>query len=382
MKYPLLTKGQAPLHFIFIIIILLMSHSCSKSENIAAVNVAAKNAAVEEAVEKKSDGGDAYVQLTHKESEQKVDILIDGKFFTSYLYGNPILKKPVLFPVMSASGKTVTRGFPLATRPGERIDHTHHYGIWFNHGDVDGIDLWNSGRTPPKEGVRYGIIRHKSIVQIQSGDRGRLVVDKEWFNDKNELLIEEQTQYVFRGDKYRRIVTHTTTITAPNKDILFKDSKEGVFAMRVAREMEVASEKAAVLTGQNLEPMSEAIVDSTGVSGHYRNSEGLEGYPEVWGKRARWMQLSGSIENDPISICMFDFPDNVNHPPHWMARDYGLYGANGLGSAIYTEGAEVLNHVLKKSDSRTFKNEIVITDSVAIDASQIENWYSEFIERI
>jgi hypothetical protein len=36
--------------------------------------------------------------------------------------------------------------------------------------------------------------------------------------------------------------------------------------------------------------------------------------------------------------------------------------------------------VVKKSDSRTFKNEIVITDSVAIDAQHIESWYQEFIK--
>ena len=322
---------------------------------------------------------ESYVSLTHDEAGQKVDVQVDEKYFTSYIYGNPTLKKPVLYPVITSSGKTVTRGFPLDTRPGERIDHTHHYGIWFNHGAVNGIDFWNSGRTPPKPGVRYGIIKHKEFLKIESGETGTITGAKEWRSDTGELFIEEVTTYVFRGDANRRIVTHTTTLTAPNQDILFEDSKEGVFAMRVAREMEVASEKPTILTGPDLKPMEEEVVDNDLVTGHYRNSEGLEGYPEVWGKRAKWMQLSGSIKNDPISICIFDDPGNVNHPPHWMARDYGLYGANGLGSAIYTEGAEVLNHVLKKSESLSFKNEIVITDSVLIDAAQIEEWYNVFI---
>ena len=323
---------------------------------------------------------ESYVSVTRDEAGKKVDVHIDGKYFTSYIYGNPILKKPVLFPVITSSGKTVTRGFPLDTRPGERIDHTHHYGIWFNHGDVNGIDFWNSGRTPPKPDVRYGIIKHKGFRKIESGDTGTISVTMEWISDNGELLVEQESTYVFRGDANRRIVTYTTTLTAPNQDILFEDSKEGLFALRVARELEVASDEPAILTGADLKPMEKEVVDNDLVTGHYRNSEGLEGYPEVWGKRAKWMQLSGSIKGDPISICIFDHPENINHPPHWMARDYGLYGANGLGSALYTNGKEVLNHVLRKSDSMTFKNEIVITDSVEIDAQEIEGWYQEFMK--
>ena len=30
-------------------------------------------------------------------------------------------------------GTTVTRGFPFQTLPGERVDHPHHAGLWFNY---------------------------------------------------------------------------------------------------------------------------------------------------------------------------------------------------------------------------------------------------------
>lgn len=323
-----------------------------------------------------------FVTLEHREMEKKVDVFVGDKYFTSYLYSDEILTKPVLFPVHSSGGKTLTRGFPLATRPGERIDHTHHYGIWFNHGDVNGIDFWNAGRTPPKSEVRYGTIVHQAIVEMRSGETGELVVTRNWVDDLGEILLQEKARYQFRGDAQQRTITHRSTLTAVNKSVLFRDSKEGLFAIRVTREMEIASDEAAILTGADLQPGTEPVVDKVGVSGHYRSSAGVEGYPDVWGTRAKWMQLQGMIDKTPVSICIFDAEDNPNHPAHWMARDYGLFGVNNLGSAIYTEGKETFNFELAKNASRTFTHQIIITEGVNLNDALINSWYEKFTEEL
>ncbi len=36
-------------------------------------------------------------------------------------------------PIIDADGVTITRGWPLEPRPGERTDHPHHDGLWFNY---------------------------------------------------------------------------------------------------------------------------------------------------------------------------------------------------------------------------------------------------------
>lgn len=321
------------------------------------------------------------VELLHQRDAQKVDILVGGNYFTSYLYGHTLLNKPVLFPVLSATGKTVTRGYPIDTRAGERVDHTHHHGIWFNHGDVNGIDFWNAGRTPPKPGVRYGKIKHRKIQSLQSGAVGKLSVVMEWFSDKGDSMLLQETTYLFQGTQHRRSITHFTRLKSTAGDITFNDSKEGVFGIRVARALELPSNKPTLLTGKNLKVLSQAVVDKTGVTGAYRNSEGLSGYPLVWGKRARWMQLGGTIENTPVSIVIFDAPSNVNHPPHWMARDYGLFAVNPLGSAIYTEGKETLNYTLSKGDTLSFKHQLVISDSVELNSDTLEQWYAAFVKQ-
>ena len=51
-----------------------------------------------------------------------------GKPFTSYVWPER-LAKPVLYPIRTARGTIVTRGFPLDPRPGERVDHPHQVGL-------------------------------------------------------------------------------------------------------------------------------------------------------------------------------------------------------------------------------------------------------------
>ncbi|WNH11127.1 PmoA family protein [Thalassobellus suaedae] len=320
-----------------------------------------------------------FVSLVKNDSLNTLDVFIDRKYFTSYMYADSILRKPVLFPIFTASEKRITRGFPINPNPGERMDHPHHYGLWFNHGVVNDIDFWNSAVIPKDPEMRYGRINHVKFLKVESGEVGTLKIEKEWRSDIEELLIKEQTRYVFSGDENKRIITLTTMLTAPEVDVLFTDSKEGMFAMRMRRELEIASDEPAILFENNQVTSKSDVLKNEGVSGHYRNSNGIEGYPEVWGKRAKWMQLAGLVDGDSISVCIFDSPKNLNHPPHWMTRDYGLYGVNPFGSNVYTNGEEQFNYTLKKGESTTFKYQVVIVDGVYPKPEKIETLYSNFI---
>lgn len=91
------------------------------------------------------------------------------------------------------------------------------------------------------------------------------------------------------------------------------------------------------------------------------------------------MQLSGMVQGDSISICLFDYPKNPNHPPHWMARDYGLFGVNPFGSKIYTQGKEQFNFSLKKGESVTFKHQVVIINGVYPAKRKIDSLYNRFV---
>jgi len=131
------------------------------------------------------------VQFRNNDLEKKVDILIDGKFFTAYIYPDN-MEKQSLYPILSASGKTITRGFPLNPRPFERTDHPHQVGLWFNFGNVNGLDFWNNSfAILPADKPKYGKVKFKSIVS-ENPKNGELVTSSEWVDINNKVLLNEQ----------------------------------------------------------------------------------------------------------------------------------------------------------------------------------------------
>ena len=123
---------------------------------------------------------------------------IENELFTSYIYPDNI-KKPVLYPIKTSSGKILSRGFPLEDIPGERVDHPHHVGHWMNYGDVNGLDFWNNSTARPEEDSHlYGSIFHKEIKNIAATDEsGILEVVNEWKTPDGMVLLEEHTRFVF-----------------------------------------------------------------------------------------------------------------------------------------------------------------------------------------
>src|SRR6202044_2480991 len=138
------------------------------------------------------------VQVVPDEAHQRVDITIDGKPFTSYVWPD-VLKKPVLFPLIAADGIDVVRGFPLAPRPGERVDHPHHAGLWFNYSNANNFDFWNnSDAIKPADQARYGTIHQDRLVSTKSGkDSGELVAESTWTTAAGDNILAQTTRYVF-----------------------------------------------------------------------------------------------------------------------------------------------------------------------------------------
>src|SRR5271156_3477172 len=167
------------------------------------------------------------VQVVADEAHQRMDITIDGKAFTSYIWPTS-LKKPVLYPLITDEGITVTRGYPLEPRPDERVDHPHHAGMWFNYGNANGYDFWNnSDAIKPAEKHKSGSIRMDKIVSMKSGERGELVVDSIWKTGDGADIIKQRTKYVFMKRKGARVIDQTMTLEALDK-VVFNDDKEGM----------------------------------------------------------------------------------------------------------------------------------------------------------
>ena len=303
------------------------------------------------------------VKVVHREDKKRVDVFIDDAMFTSYLFSEEgsSLKKPVLYPIRTATGKDITRGYPYEKRAGERVDHPHHIGHWLNYGDVNGLDFWNhSENSSAERKARMGTIVHREVTHTENnGNRGVLEVTADWLKPDGTVLLTEATQFVFKKGEDRRMIDRVTTLTATSENVDFTDNKEGMIAIRVTRALEHPSDGPVLLTDDQGQPLPEKIVDNTGVSGQYLSSEGISG-TDVWGTRAKWMILSGILDDENVSVAIIDHPENPGYPTYWHARGYGLFAANPLGQNVFSKGNEELNFQLKKGDSVTFRYRIAI----------------------
>src|SRR5262245_28751219 len=94
-------------------------------------------------------------------------VTIDGKPFTIFHYGEDA-NKPFLAPVRSASGKVVTRGFPMENLPGESRDHLHHRGLWFSYDDVNGVKFWENDPSYTKGTIGKIVVRDTKWKESRS----------------------------------------------------------------------------------------------------------------------------------------------------------------------------------------------------------------------
>jgi len=313
-------------------------------------------------------------------TDKRIDITIDGEPFTSYIYPDTIMK-PVLYPLRTARGTLITRGWPIDPRPGERIDHPHHVGMWFNYGNVNGLDFWNNSTAiAPEKKNEYGTIRHASINKMEAADnQAELAVTSYWKRPDGTDLLKEDTRYLFRADSNLRSITLITKLTALDSIVNFPDNKEGMLGIRLARELEHPTDEPTKFTDASGNLTEVAKLDNTHVTGKYYSSEGLTG-DDVWGTRGKWVNLTGKIGDEPISLVIIDHPKNVGYPTYWHARGYGLFAANPLGQKAMSGGKDSLNYSLAPGKSVTFKYEVLINSGNQLNSDEVNQAAKTFAE--
>ncbi len=300
------------------------------------------------------------VRLIDNALERRVDVMAGDQVFTAYRYPETI-KKPVLWPVLSPRQNVVTRSFPLGNKAGERADHPHHIGIWLNYGDVNNLDFWNNSEAiQPENAHKYGTILHRSVDRIRNGRKQSVLsVSADWVDVQKNKLLDEKTDFYFSATTDYRMIDRITTLTALNGEVKFSDNKEGFFAIRVTSELELPVEGAIQLTDSHGKVTKVEKPDMSRVTGNYLSSEGITG-EKVWGTRGKWMQLSGKINGEKVSVVIIDHPQNPGFPTYWHARGYGLFAANTLGQKALSNGKEELNFTLAKGSSVTFRYRLIL----------------------
>lgn len=231
------------------------------------------------------------------EENDVVEVCVNGGLFTKYvpLAGN----FPMLFPLLSATGERMTRDFPMIQgTENESEDHPHHRSLWLTHGNVGGVNFWN-------EGEKQGKIVHRKFLKTEAPT---LAAAHDWLDVKENIICTDICVMTFGGDETSRWIDFRWKITAGEKDVIFGDTKEGTFALRVAGTMDVTRN----LGGE--------IVSSEG----YKNDD-------AWGKRASWVNYHGPVGEKTLGITIMNHPASDFYPTYWHVRTYGLFAANPFG---------------------------------------------------
>jgi hypothetical protein len=310
-------------------------------------------------------GADQAVSL--KRRGNQVDVTIGGKPFTSYYFGSAS-PKPYVHPLRSAPGTIVTRGYPMVQDiPGEDHDHPHHRAMYFAHGDINGVDFWGE-ETPAKsaqtaKGVFYsseelpkGRTAFRKLEEIRSGpDSGTLRASFDLVGPDGKVMGSETQTYTFRGDDTRRTIDCTFTILATHRPLKMGDTKEGTFAIRVVKALE--------------QPPA-LMLDSNGAVGE----------KNIWGKRASWVDYSGTVEGEKLGIAIFDNPENIKHPTYWHARAYGLFAVNPFGEHdFYNDPKRDGSVTIPAGDSLVLRYRVLIHHGDATEA-KVSEAYQRYAE--
>ncbi|WP_372949488.1 PmoA family protein [Mariniphaga sp.] len=322
--------------------------------------------------------GTSKVTFIENNAVKKIVVLIDGQLFTTFQWPENVTK-PVFYPILTSEGTEITRGFPLKPKAGERADHPHQIGMWLTYGNVNGLDFWGNGsKGLGTRNQNGGVIKHLKTEKITEGTgEGFFITTESWVDTSGVVLLKEVTEFHFIAKENIRIIDRKTILTAGQKVVNMPDTKEGMFGIRVARQLELPVGGNVVL--YNEDGTTSRIKDTLniGITGNYSSSEGIGG-EEVWGTSARWMHLFGNIEDEKISLVICDHPENPNYPTYWHARTYGLFAANPLGVKDFTNDKDSLNFSISPGQSATFRYRVIIATGEHLPAEEIDKLANDF----
>ncbi len=288
--------------------------------------------------------------ILDRTADGDLDIRINNELFARYdTHTGP--NKPYFYPVFAQGGKRIVRRYGVEKVDGETHDHPHHRGIWFTHGEVNGEDFWseepksaktvNTGYEEVKSGPVCGYFRAKT----------------DWISHEGKKIAEDTREVRVYNVANGRMMDFEVTMKPVGGPLVFGDTKEGSFGIRVPDSMRVVAgkEKGA---------------------GHIESSTGIKD-GATWGKKAAWVDYYGPVEGETLGMAIFDHPSNLRHPATWHVRDYGLFAVNPFGLHDFNNDKEhpkLGEHTVPEGQSITFRYRVLFHKGGTAEANITDAW--------
>ena len=267
-------------------------------------------------------------ELTLKQTDTGYEIRIGDKLFAGYISNYE--GAPIVYPIVGPTGKNLTRDYPMKKGyEGVKADHPHHRSLWFSHGDVNKLDFW-AGKDK---------IVHKRFVKAEcDGKTALIVTENDWIGN-NQTVCRDVRTLRFAVSENMRIIDFDITITAEQEKVVFGDTKEGTFGIRVPEVIAVETQK----------------------RGQFVNAEEKSGERDAWGKRSAWVDYYGVLDGEKVGIAILNHPSSFRYPTYWHVRNYGLFAANPFGVHDFErlQDDRVGEHILPKGESFTLRYRVL-----------------------
>jgi hypothetical protein len=264
---------------------------------------------------------------------------IDGRRLTEYRVD--VGNKPFFFPLIGPTGESFTRAYPMATVAGEERDHDHPHqrSCWLTHGKVDGVDFWSESHAA-------GTIKEtERAVIVQGPVLARLWTRNDWIAPDGRRVCGDERRITFYRTTTARIVDFDFLIRADSHPVVFGETKEGMFGLRVAPSMDVTKKKGGKITN------AEGLTDET-----------------AWGQASPWVDYSGPVAGTIVGIAILNHPDSFRYPTNWHVRPYGLFAANPFGGRDFGK-PDRGEYTIPPGESITFRYRVILHAGTTAEAA-------------
>jgi hypothetical protein len=230
-----------------------------------------------------------------------VEVTLEGREVA--VYRTQSVSKPVVWPLRSLSGKAMTRSFPVGpVIEGEAEDHIHHRSLWIGHGLVNGIDFWS-------EQTGHGQQQHIRFAELLAGkDEAVIATENDWRTAEGKRVLVDRRRYRISLDPMGIAIDCDFRLLASDGPVVFGDTKEGTFALRVPGALDVDRKQ----------------------GGRILNEQGLTD-AAAWGRPSPWVDYSGMIDGQPAGLTVMLHPSVAMEDTRWHVRTYGLFAHNPFG---------------------------------------------------
>ncbi|MDZ4853000.1 MAG: PmoA family protein [Pirellulaceae bacterium] len=297
-------------------------------------------------------------------SDTRVVIKVGDQVFAEYIFDDPATNKTYLWPVHGPTGKSMTRSYPMKDIEGEVKDHYHHRGLWFGHQDIGGFNSWAEAKSFGKDEKSQlknqdrlktiGKQKHRSFTEMTANANEAVIVSElDYLSSDDKKNLSEVRTMIFRVDGETRIIDFNQIFIATDGEVTFGDEKDAGLCIRVPTTMSVDSKK----------------------GGKIINSEGVTD-KEAWGKRAKWCDYIGPVEDEILGVAILNHPKSFRHPTTWHVRTYGLFTANPFG----TLDPDSPNgpHTLKAGEKLELRHRFIFHNA-DFNTAKIEAAYQRYI---